>query len=98
MGKLDELMNDFAALHVAQRSAHIALLLRNGASVASIVSALRDDTGADAQTIRQAMRNAGLLSQAPEQQPARRPRKRKAGDEAAQPMAAGVSFARDETI
>jgi hypothetical protein len=98
MGKLDELMNDFAALHVAQRSEHIALLLRNGASVASIVAALRDDTGADAPTIRQAMRIAGLLSPTTEQKPARRPRKRKAAGEVAQPVAAGGALLRDDTL
>ncbi|MDY0331787.1 MAG: hypothetical protein RBR52_15015 [Thiomonas sp.] len=106
MGKLDELLNDVASLHVAQRSEHIALLLRNGASVASIVAALRDDTGADAQTIRQAMRNAGLLAAVSEQKPARRPRKRKAADEVVQDTTAGgfgmsaadVSPMRDDTI
>ncbi|MGE0107129.1 MAG: hypothetical protein AB7S53_09145 [Thiomonas sp.] len=98
MGKLDELMNSFAAHHVAQRSEHIALLLRNGASVASIVSALRTDTGADAQTIRQAMRDAGLLSAATEQKPARSRRKRKAADDAAQSASTGAQSARDHAL
>jgi len=98
MGKLDELLKDVAAHHVAQRSEHIALLLRNGASVASIVSALRTDTGADAQTIRQAMRDAGLLAAATEQKPARSRRKRKAAGDAAPPASMGVPAALDDTI
>lgn len=106
MGKLDELLNDVASLHVAQRSEHIALLLRNGASVASIVAALRDDTGADAPTIRQAMRAAGLIPAEAAQKPTRRPRKRKTVDAPAQDMTAGeleaqqagVSLMRDDAI
>ena len=106
MGKLDELLNDVASLHVAQRSEHIALLLRNGASVASIVSALRDDTGADAPTIRQAMRAAGLIPAEAAQKPARGPRKRKTADAPARDMTAdglgvpqaGVSLMRDDSI